>query len=146
MKTKTIFLLCLIIGIGFTKLAAQKNEDKSWVTKDYDMPYGYWAADVWCDGVWIDYIEGSGTAHIIDHFKNGEWQWGIAMIKGEGTSWRTGEKFTYSEQDKWYTPRPGMWTCHTNLKGDKGTMYNISLDLSYNGYVVKNATCTGNSK
>jgi hypothetical protein len=142
MKTKTFLLLCLFIGMAMSQISAQT---KSYVAKDIPYPFGYWAADVWCDGVLVDQIVGSGTAHLVYHEVNGQWAWGILMLKGQGISWWTGEKFTFSEQDKWDTPFVEMWTCHTNLKGSKGTMYNISLDLSNGGYEVKNATCTGNS-
>jgi hypothetical protein len=150
MKTKIFLLVCLFACIATTQIYAQNGNSKgtrSYVTSDWPIPYGYWAADIYCDGVLIDVIVGSGTAHFVDHVKLGEWVFGIASIKGEGNSLRTGELFTFSEQDKYYSPASEYWTCHTNLKGNKGTYYNVSLIIHPDGtYDVKNATCTGNSK
>ena len=144
MKTKTFLLLCLFLGIGLTQLSAQSYK---WEGN------GWWECPVYCHGIQIDNIAGYGDAHVIDHYKAGEWVWEILTIKGVGWSTNDNEEFTFSEQDKIkWSPQLDRytWTCHDNIKmaGEKGTLYNISLIINpYNGtYVVNKATCTGNTK
>ena len=119
----------------------------------FAVPKLGWECPVYCDGELLDVIGGYGEAHIIDHYKLGEWNWEILTIKGVGWSYSTKEKFTFSEQDKIkWSPKLNdySWTAHDNIKmmGDHGTLYNISLTIHWwDGTVqVKNATCTGNSK
>jgi hypothetical protein len=150
MKTKAFLFVCLFMGIALTQVTAQNNQNGTGSDTFTAAALG-WEAYVYCGGVEVDVIGGYGDAHIINHFKAGEWQFQILTVKGVGQSYETGESFTFSEQDKIFvSPKVGdyIWTCHTNIKGDKGTMYNVSLIINpYDGtFVVKNATCTGNSK
>ena len=152
MKTKTFLLLCLLLGIGLTQLSAQNGQNGTGtVTSDFTNVY--WWSPVLCNGVLIDFMEGSGDVHFVDHYKDGVWQWGHATYKnGVGISDWTGETFTFKELDKtFYSKSKDMWewTVSTHIKGDKGALYNISFDFIWvdNNWQmsVKNATCTGNS-
>ena len=149
MKTKTFLILCLIVGMATTQISAQN--DKGTGNDIYTVAQLGWGCPVFCDGVQVDDLWGYGEALIIDHYLNGEWKWETIIIKGIGRN-SAGERFSFSEQDKiFYSPKLGdyTWTCHDNIKarGDHNTLYNISLIINpYDGtYVVKNATCTGNS-
>lgn len=149
-------IACVIMLFGCSK----SNDDpvttskqlKSDETRSYTGKYNFgWYCDVFCDGVWIDYLEGSGYGQAVDHYTDGKWQWEICSFKGTGTN-LAGETFMFSEQDKFMAKTlPIVQTCHTNLKGDKGTLYNISFvftfdqDWNMTSWKVKNATCTGNS-
>ena len=156
MKTKTFLCLCLFIGIGCTQLFAQLPKNINGTgSVSFDLSGPGWSTDVWCDGVWVASMVGISDAHIVDHYKNGVWQWRSVNLTGVSTYSTTGETYTFSEQDKIGVPdgapKPNEWTCHTNMKGDKGTLYNISFiihiddDWNITSMVVKNATCTGNS-
>jgi len=156
MKTNTFFVLCLLLGIGLTQLSAQPTNKKGIGSVSWDINGPGWYTDVWCDGVWIAYMEGISTFNIVDHYQNGVWQWRTMKICGVSTYSTTGEIYTFSEQDKIGipdgAPKPNVWTSHANIKGDKGALYNISfiaiIDDDWNtiSIVVKNATCTGNTK
>jgi hypothetical protein len=113
---------------------------------------GNWGTDVYCDGVWIDYIHGSGVGQGVDHYVNGEWQWWNYNYKGTGTN-LAGETFTFIEQGKMSEKKsPFVYTAHTIVKGDKGTLYNMQFILTFDedwnwiSTQLKNATCTGTTK
>jgi len=147
MKTKTFFLICLFLGIGLTQLTAQLPKNIHGTgSVAYDYPNMGWFTDVYCDGVWIDFLTGSGDAHVVDHYKNGEIQWEMVSFSGTGTN-SNGEKFTFSELDKYWIPKEHAYTCSTHVKGDKGALYNLYFRWDdYGFYVVQQATCTGNTK
>ncbi len=153
MKTKTFLLLSLLLGIGLTQLSAQNNQNGTGTDVWYLNNAIGWGCPVYCDGVEVDYLWGIGSANVIDHFQFGIWQWETIEIKGIGRN-LAGDKFSFSEQDKfYYSHKLGdyTWTSHDNIKarGEHNTLYNISLIINYydpNFYVVKNATCTGNSE
>jgi len=153
MKTKTLLLICLFLGIGLTQLSAQNSQNGTGTDVWYiDNAIG-WGCPVYCNGKEVDYLWGIGSAHVIDHFKAGVWQWETIEIKGIGRN-EAGDKFSFSEQDKFYYSHllgDYTWTCHDNIKarGEHNTLYNISLIINFydaNIFVVKNATCTGNSE
>jgi hypothetical protein len=151
MKTKTFLLICLFLGIGLTQLSAQNGKNGTG-TDVSRYSYVGWACPVVCDGVQVDDLWGYGDAQYIDHYVNGEWAWETIILKGIGRN-EAGEKFSFSEQDKiFYSHKLGdyTWICHDNIKarGDHNTLYNISIIINvWDGtWVVKNATCTGNSE
>jgi len=158
MKTKTLLFLCLLLGIGLTKLSAQaspppdnKNGTGAVVTKLANI--GWWTP-VYCDGVQVDLIEGMGDGQYIDHYKDGvDQRQNLVSWSGVGTSDWTGETFTFSEQDNnFYSDKLDTWVIkvNTHVKGSKSSLYNISFlwTLDGNTWVVsvKNATCTGNTR
>lgn len=143
MKTKTLLIVCLLLGIGMARLSAQTE-----VVRNVQVG---WGCPIFCEGVEVDYLWGIGEAQFIDHFENGEWIWEIIIFKGIGRN-AANEKFSFSEQNKiYYSHKIGdyTWTAHDNVKmrGDHKTLYNVSLIINpYDGtYEVKNGTCTGNS-
>jgi hypothetical protein len=155
MKTKTFLLLCLFLGIGLTQLSAQPDNKKGTGSVVSGGQWGWWTP-IYCNGVIVDELEGIGDIHVVDHYKNGVWQWETMSYKnGIGTSDWTDETFTFTELDKtFYSNKLNNWewTCNTHVKGDKGSLYNLSFVFIWNTDIndwsmsVKNATCTGNSK
>jgi hypothetical protein len=152
MKTKTFLLLCLFLGIGLTQLSAQNGKNNSY-NETWDGVWG-WYTTVYCHGVQVDYMEGVGDVHIVDHYVNGVWQWEHIYYKnGVGTSDWTDETFKFTELDKYiYSQSKGTykWTVDTHVKGDRGSLYNVTFialgvgnDWSMS---VQNASCTGNAK
>jgi hypothetical protein len=162
MKTLTKFLIAVACAgllfscsksndqVGGTTNQLKPVEKKSVAAKYWDL--GVWI-DVFCDDAYIDGLSGSGHGEVIDHYnKDGVWQWEIMNFKGTVTSVKTGETFTFSEQDKINGKTlPIVWTAHDNIKGSKGTLYNISFIFTFDenwnmtSWKVKNATCTGNA-
>lgn len=137
MKTKSFLLIfCLFAGAALMPLSAQKKDTKSdqfWVETYYYTP-------VFCDGVWIDRVEGVLKIHVVNHFKNGEWIWQNLQIKGEATGRFTGETFKLKMIEK-YSNVTGVSTWHYNMKGDMGSHYIGSLTYNYsNGDFVINKT------
>jgi len=146
MKTKTFLLLCLFLGIGFTQLSAQngKNATGSVV---YYYPHADFYTDIWCNGVFVDWIVGEGTAHVVDHYKNNVLQWEDVSYSGTATGLH-GDIYTFREIDKFYLPKQDVWTCHTHLKLDNKAIYNLNLIINMIDWtvIVKQANCTGNLK
>lgn len=153
MKTKTFLLLCLFLGMGLTQLSAQ-NGKNSTGSVAYDYSNLGWWTPIYCDGVQVDVIKGMGDVHIIDHYNDGNWQREFLVSwSGVGTSMRTGETFTFKEQDKnFFSKKLDTWviTVKTHIQGDKGSLYNVSFILIWDGnnwsLNLVNATCTGNAK
>jgi hypothetical protein len=152
MKTKTFLFLCFFLSIGLTQLSAQPANNNGTGSVAYDQQIG-WSTGVFCDGVQVDCMYGTGEAHVVDHYKDGVIQWEIInSFSGVGTSCFTSEKFTFKEVDKIWNPKQGEWDVNTHIKGDKGALYNISFVLQMDDQgniisdVIKNATCTGNTK
>ena len=152
MKTKTFIILCLFLGIGLTQLSAQPDNKHGTGSVAYDYPGLGWLTGVYCDGVQVDFMEGTGDAHVVDHYTNGIQDWEILTFSGVGKSDWTQEIFTFKEQDKFWNPKQGDWMVNAHIKGDKGALYNISFIFKTDDEgnvisgVIKNATCTGNTK
>ena len=91
-KIRLFVIMCLFIGAGFTQLSAQSDNKaiSSWEEGD-------WICDVFCDGEWVDFIQGHGTIHFVAKFKKGEliWQRTNSHITATGLY---GENFKYIEQ------------------------------------------------
>lgn len=145
MKTKTLFVICLLLGIGLPRLSAQNSNSHGTYTETWEQQVN-WMAPIYCEGVEVDRIvNSSADARIIEHFKDGVSQFTHYIISGEGESTQTDETFTFNEHVILTTQPPFM--CHTHLKGNEGTVYNISLLLNKDGsWEVKNATCAGKKK
>ena len=80
MKTKTFFILCLIIGMATTRLFSQ-NKTVQFKVKDAEY-HTY----VFCDGVQVDFLSGTARLHVVYHLKDGNCQREIDQYKGEATS------------------------------------------------------------
>jgi hypothetical protein len=160
MKTKTFFLICLLSGIGLTRLSGQvfppvvEGTKSVAFTMEWDWIGGYFTP-VFCpnkQGVLeqVDYVTGSVTAHAVWHFVNGNKMWYNVITRGdvEGTS---GEVFTISEQDKgsWTTEGDDLGaTWHFNLKGDQGNHYlgSVTWDPGMPDLIINKAVCVENKK
>ena len=140
-------MVCLLLGIGLTQLSAQNSNSEGTKSVEYLYPLGFYT-DIWCDGVFVDYIVGDAVAHVVDHYKNYEWQWEI-VNKFSGTAkGLNGDVYTFSEIDKWWVPNEGVWTCHTHVKANNKAIYQVSFIISFidGTTVVKTESCTGNLK
>jgi hypothetical protein len=154
MKTKTILILCLFLGIGMTQLSAQLPANIHGTgSVAYDTREVGWGSPVYCEGVQVNCLNGTGNAHVIDHYTNGVWDWEIITLTGTGKScWFPGETFTFKEIDKVFVRKPGEWDVSTHVKGDKGSLYYVSIVVTFDenwnitSWNVKNASCTGNAK
>jgi hypothetical protein len=146
MKTKTFLLLCLFLGIGLTQLSAQNGKDATGSVVYY-YPHADFYTDIWCNGVFVDWIVGEGTAHVVDHYKNNVFQWENLNYSGTATGLH-GDIYTFSEIDKINIPKQDVWTCHTHLKADNKAIYNLDLIINMIDWtvIVKQASCTGNLK
>ena len=92
MKTKTFLLLCLFLGIGLTQLSAQNK------TLQVRVMNAEYHTSVYCDGVFVDFLNGTATLHMVYHLKDGNWLWEMDQYKGEATG-LYGEDFKISEID-----------------------------------------------
>jgi hypothetical protein len=148
MKTKTFFILCFLLGIGVTQLSAQNGKDATGSVVYY-YPHADFYTDIWCNGVFVDWIVGEGTGHVVDHYKNNVIQWEDFTYSGTATG-LNGDIYTFSEIDKSSIriPKQDVWTCHTHLRADNKAIYNLDLIINMIDWtvVVKQATCTGNLK
>ncbi len=128
MKTKTFLLLCLFLGIGLTQLSAQNK------TMQVRVMNAEYHTSVFCDGVFVDFLEGTATLHMITHFKDGNWQWEVDQYKGEAVSvgledengnliGGTGEVFKISEIDYFCFPIFPFLMWHQRLIGNQGHVY-----------------------
>jgi hypothetical protein len=126
MKTKTFFLICLLLGIGLTQLSAQNSNSTGTKTYVYNWTASpSWVATipVFCDGVQVDELSARGyTAQAMDHYKNGELIWFKDQYKIEFTSNWTGEVFIDHSVDK-CTLEDGLYCTFANLIGNKGSHY-----------------------
>ena len=83
MKTKTLLLLCLFLGIGLTQISAQNGQKES--TKTYsDYFTGKWSDPVFCDGVMVDMLDLTIPVHHIAKYVKGEWL--HCFTQGTGTA------------------------------------------------------------
>ena len=141
MKTKTFFLLCLLLGTGTTQLSAQSND------KNINRSYAYWLEipegamfPVTCDGVDVEWLAMSVKLHIVNHMQDGVFQWQVSETNWEATSSKTGEIFSGKEFDKVIITSGdptiignasayGIW--RANLQGNMGSRYQITIAVSY---------------
>jgi len=140
MKTKTFFVLCLLLGFGLTQGSAQS--------------YSYWevwdqyAINVYCDGELVDNLTGETNVHTILHFNNqDELVWARQQFNGELTSNITGEGFTVTDEFV-FDEIVGTGTGHCNLIGDAGSHYILTytwdpLILVDYGLTIVTANCIG---
>lgn len=133
MKTKTILLLCLFLGIGLTQLSAQdwpppppdnKNHTGSVVT--LEPIEGYSVPVFSSDGQLIDWLAGNITAHYVRHYKNGVWISEIADFYGEivsvGLDFESGTGEIFSVKDQYKTREVGVnGDGHFIAKGNQGS-------------------------
>jgi hypothetical protein len=128
MKIKTFLFLCLLLGFGLAQLTAQNN------TVQYKIKDAEYHTHVFCEGVHVDFLEGTATLHLVYHLKDGNWQWEIDQYKGEAVSvgfkdengiliGGTGEAFKISEIDYLCFPNYPYLKWHQRLIGNQGHTY-----------------------
>jgi hypothetical protein len=146
MKTKTLLLLCLFLGTEVTQLSAQQPVVDGTKSVPWDNEYFIWDP-VYCNGVLVDEIFGTVIWHNISHFVEGVEVWETSQANGEITSLYTGEVFRVNEVDK-HNIVEGIWTWHTNLKGDMGNHYSFEMtsNEAWDPITVNKAVCTENGK
>jgi hypothetical protein len=122
MKTKIVFIVSLITGIGSANLSAQTS---SWVEPIVGNAYDI---SIFCNGEEVDilnfpmYFE----LRIREHKKNGEITWSKYLLNNtEYTSKKTGEVFKAQDQEKQF--EKGIFTWNMNLKGNMGHHYIIRM-------------------
>ena len=148
MKTKTIFLLCLLLGLGSAQLFAQ-NEQNGTGTDVYDFEVT-WVSKipVICDGQLLDLISTPMglICEVRDHYNKGNWVWEISLANNyEFTSDLTGEIFighgAYKDR---VLLEEGKDYFQVNLKGNMGSHYIIQMvyDIFNNWEIIEvHANC-----
>lgn len=117
MKTKTIILICLLLGIGLVELSAQTKT----VVLEGSVPNGYFLPII-CNGTNVDYLVGDFSYHVELHYVNGIPIWQQGQARGELTS-SAGEVFKLKETDKKHNCNGCSMTLNYNLIGNKGNHY-----------------------
>jgi hypothetical protein len=128
MKTKTLLLLCLFLGMVSTQLSAQK-----WPEGSHNHPIFWTFSGEWpieCDGQLVDILAGELSTHISQFVIPGEPDiivWAIIKLSGTLISTYSGEVFKVQEVDKVFKPlsTPGIYTWHGIYKGNQGHTYNL---------------------
>jgi hypothetical protein len=135
MKTKTLIMVCLLLGIGLTQISAQSYVNGTGAISYPDIWYDYYVPVYTPDGDQVDLLLGPVTMHIIDYYKNWEWIWRKIQYTGEIVSvgfvnseevtiGGTGEVF--SIKDIWkFDPLSAIGPGHFNAKGNQGSHYLI---------------------
>jgi hypothetical protein len=147
MKSKTILLLCLFMGIGTIQLLAQNpippgNKPGTGSVHFYEN-YDDISMDipVICGGTEINHLVGSMVGFGRVFFKEGspifQNSWYKWEIVGNG-----GEKFKGQDTWKWNWEQ-FMGYGHINLIGDLGTHYILKYTWGDNGMEILEITCTG---
>ena len=148
MKTKTFFILCLLLGMAMTQVSAQKKPKGS-----HNVPLFYsieLSAPIYCDGVLVDLLESTFYFHLSQFCyatPDGDVTvWAIQKFSGTAISGTgSGEVFTIHEVDKSFGPNldSNMITWHGNYVGNQGHHYHmwIQWDILTNEIVVDKAIC-----
>ena len=129
MKTKTLLLFCLLLGIGLTQLSAQNGKNGTGTIvgeKIATDPY-----PVLFNGTQTDLLEGTIIFHYQMHFKDGVFIFAHARGIGEFVSQKTGEKFIVMEKDPKFTDGLDFGLVHFNMRGNNGTHYIFIYRLDY---------------
>lgn len=138
MKTKTLLLVCLFMGIGLTQLSAQNGKNGSGIFKqDLALENNFgWTMPVYCDGVVVDQVTCPVLyVEVTYHYINGVESWSSNKITNLIlTSITTGEVYKNEGFDHW------SWIkgyCLTGLKliGDKG--HNITMRILTDVYTYE---------
>jgi|WetSurMetagenome_2_1015567.scaffolds.fasta_scaffold03008_8 hypothetical protein len=156
MKTKTLLLLCLFIGIGLTKLTAQNDLNKKGTGSiSFNYVYDNFPLPAFCDGIQVDMLTGTVTVHDVLFFRN--WVFSKAnqhFFSGELYSSVSDEVFKLIEKDHCMEIVmegdivTGLDIYHYNLKGNHGTHYvgTATYDLKTGEFTSVRSVCTGNDK
>jgi hypothetical protein len=149
MKTKTFFILCLLLGMSMLQATAQKGPSDSHNVPLFSSYYGIWPID--CDGVQVDLLEGELSFHISQFCipgPNGEDMvvWAIMKFRGTLTSTSgSGEVFKVQEVDKLNRPfsTSDTYIYHGIYKGNQGHSYDVwgHFDFSTGEFLIDKSIC-----
>jgi hypothetical protein len=141
MKTKTFFLLCLLLGIATVQLSAQgwsTSPDNKNVTgtltyntvwtMDQSNPFYFWpdAPNA------LTSLTGSMDVHVQYFFQNGIHEYAKYSVHGEVTSNISGEVFKISEIGTDYD-NSGYSMLNFNFIGNQGSHYLITAKTVWGG-------------
>ena len=126
MKTKTFFMLCLIMCMAMSKLSGQSNQNgRDTRTIVYDVVWPFYML-VETDGdVLLEFLT-EMEFHIKEHYVDGELKWLKASYQGEITNSETGEVFWINDKERTLTPFQvwdGYFWVFDNIKGSQGSHY-----------------------
>jgi hypothetical protein len=134
MKTKTLFLICLILGFGLTQISAQNGKNGSGIVR-FDFLVVGKSFPVFCDGVVVDnlYSPTGWTCYTTQHYVNGELTWfrdkpnkDVQMV-----SENTGEIFSLGGgMDQWHLQNNRLVWFGVFI-GQKGTHYSFKITFDY---------------
>ena len=149
MKTKTVFLICLLLGMAITKISAQLPPVIPDGTKSVVWSFDWlWTEYVSCHGV-DDVLEGVVTFYETDLFKEGEIKRGINHGNGTLTN-ADGDEFEIHVNIKGQLPLDELGnymngTFHYNIVGENGTLFIGACTFNQWGeFIVDKAVCPGN--
>jgi hypothetical protein len=142
MKAKSLFLLCLFMGLAMMPLSAQngKNGTGSVPTVYFiDWPS---SIPIYCDGVQIDVLTSTNfNSKAVDHFTLGQLTWEIAKITNVIYTGKNEEKFVVDGTQK-VNASNMLFYFSGNFKGDKGNHYNVKMVQDAYGNVIEvRSTC-----
>jgi hypothetical protein len=134
MKTKTFLFLCLILGIGLTKLSAQPplpaNGKTGWVSYNFTWDGYYIDIPVARGQLAVDRCVGYASARGFYFYKDAVIVAEQVTFHGEVTNPRTGEIFEVKDFYVCkYSDRGGYGYCY--LKGNHGSHYIIIYFYSW---------------
>jgi hypothetical protein len=153
MKTKTFLCLCLLFGMATTQLSAQKGSDGTGSVSGYYV-WDTFSQPVYCNGVLIDYVEGSISFHRLMHFKDGALVWIKTQGFGEAVSVSntvlnftgTGEVFEVQAINR--SVGMDMGISHLRLRGNLGSHYimTFTMDFSNGEITYTGCKCPGSDE
>jgi hypothetical protein len=130
MKTKTFLLICLLLGIGLTQLAAQNGKNGSG-TVSHEYEYGEWTVPVWCEGVISDLVTCPNLiVAVTEHYINGELVWVDQVVETREWTGTSGEVYKGVAMFDHIGFEKGIAISHGHLIGSRGQ--NVTQELKYN--------------
>lgn len=142
MKSKILIVALFIFGLVSNSFAQQPEPGKT-KSVPWDHLY-YFYEDIYCDGVWVDFVIGPMWWNNISHFVDGVAVWEISRAKGMVTNLK-GESFRLNcSMVKQSIPIDGKILWHTHLLGNKGSAYMLffSSNTDWSDITLLKAVCT----
>lgn len=139
MKTKTLLIMCLFLGIGLTQLSAQNGKNGTG-----SVSYNYFVdflstLQIYCDGVVVDELTAINfNSKTVDHYSNNIWLWEFARINNISYTSRSGEKFTVTSHQKFdLTTSPITYSFFANFRGNRGNNYTLQMTGDFDGNIFE---------
>lgn len=143
MKTRTLLLACLLMGIAVSQLSAQNGKNGTGAVSGFDVWDGYSIdVPVECNDLAVDRLVGKVDFHFVLFNKLGEFTGANVWYSGEVKSDVTNEVFSVSDHWRFdFANMPGSG--HFNLKGDLGTHYIVfyTFDFESEQFTFVKAIC-----